>query len=242
MNDRKNRKMSQPIPTEAIADPINRACEILTSVAKSRTCVYRWLSLGFYPPDQDLVEAVMQGKLAAELTESTAWLGADQGDLIAKINKLVGQSDRPEDWQAEYQLLFGKSIQRVSPQESSYRWRDASHMLEAADSLAQALKQEYNQYGLAPIAGMEDSVAVECEFLSYLCERETENWALGSMRPARELRQQQRNFLADHLGVWFPEFSRNLIDRAAGSFYGHLASFGNTWFAFEHGAGYQGAA
>jgi TorA maturation chaperone TorD len=234
--------MNQSASIETTADPISRACDILTSVARSRARVYRWLSLGFYPPDQDLVEAVMQGQLAAELTESTAWLGADQGALTAKIDMLAGQSDQLEDWQVEYQRLFGKSIQRVSPQESSYRWRDASNVLEAADSLAQALKQEYNQYGLTPIAGMEDSVAVESEFLSYLCEREAENWALGSMSPARELRQQQRNFLTDHLGVWFPEFSRSLVDHSAGSFYGHLASFGNSWLSFEHGAGYQGAA
>jgi TorA maturation chaperone TorD len=234
--------MNQPAPNEIAADPISRACDILTSVARSRSRVYRWLSLGFYPPDHDLVEAVMQGQLSAELTESTAWLGADQSQLTAKIDKLVGQSDRLEDWQAEYQRLFGKSIQRVSPQESSYRWRDASNVLEAAGSLAQALKQEYNQYGLTPIAGMEDSVAVETEFLSFLCEREAENWVLGSMSSARELRQQQRNFLSDHLGVWFPEFSRSLADRSAGSFYVHLASFGNHWLSFEHGAGYQGAA
>jgi TorA maturation chaperone TorD len=222
-------------------DPTSRACDILTSIARSRSCVYRWLSLGFYPPDQVLIDALSQGRLAMELTEATAWLGADQEKLTGKIEKLAGhQQGRREDWQAEYNRLFGTSIQRVSLQESSYRWRDASHMLDAADSLASILKREYNQFGLIPIAGMEDSVAVECEFLTYLCEQEAENWAAHSMSSARELRQQQRNFLIDHLGLWFPEFSRNVIDCSANSLYGHLADFGNAWFALEHGAGYLG--
>ena len=240
MNDREINLTTQP---DVAADPIGRACGILISVARSRARVYRWLSLGFYPPDQDLVESANQGQLTAELIEATAWLGADQQKLIAEIEKMTThRKKRLQDWQAEYNRLFGKSIQRVLPRESSYRWRDASHVLEAADSLALALKEEYNQFGLTPIAGMEDSVAIECEFLAYLCEQESENWNIQAMSSASELRQQQRNFLTNHLGLWFPEFSHTISDCLADSFYDHLASFGNAWLSFEYGPGYLGVA
>jgi TorA maturation chaperone TorD len=238
-----DKEMNPPALTETSADPIRRACGILVCVARSRACVYRWLSLGFYPPDHDLVNAAGQGQLARELSDATAWLGTDQRVLTAKIEKLAEhQPERLEDWQAEYDRLFGKSIRRVLPQESSYRWRDASNMLEGVDSLTRALNQEYSQFGLTPIGGMEDCVAMEFEFMAYLCDQEAENWALLSMSTARELRQHQRNFLTDHLGVWFPEFSHNVLDCSADSFYGHLASFGNAWLSLEHGAGYMGAA
>jgi TorA maturation chaperone TorD len=238
MNDR---EINLPAPLDIANDPINRACDILTSVSRSRASIYRWLSLGFYPPDRDLVEAVNQGQLSAELTEATTWLGADQKKLIVKIEKLADyRQNQLEDWQAEYNRLFGRSIQRVSQRESSYRWRDTSHISEAADILTHTLKQEYNQFGLTPIEGIEDTVAVECEFLAYLCEQETKNWAIHTMSSARELRQQQRNFLINHLGLWFPEFSRNISDCLADSFYGYLASFGNAWLSFEYGAGYLG--
>jgi TorA maturation chaperone TorD len=240
MNDR---EISLPIPTDITDDPIGRACGIVASVSRSRANVYRWLALGFYPPDREWVDSVNRGQLAAELTEATSWLGADQNRLLDAIEKLAGYHQIPlENWQSNYERLFGKSIQHVSQQESTYRWRDASHLPEAADSLTQSLQQEYNQYGLTPIAGMEDTVAVECEFLAYLCEREAENWSAHAMSTARELRQQQRNFLTNHLGLWFPEFSRNITDCQSGSFYSHLASFGNVWLFFEYGAGYLGGA
>jgi TorA maturation chaperone TorD len=236
MNDK---EINLPASFDVADDPIGRACGILTSVSRSRASVYRWLSLGFYPPDRDLFESVNRGQLSAELTEATTWLGADRQKLIVEIEQLTDyRQNQLEDWQTEYNRLFGKSIRHVSQRESSYRWRDASHMLNTADSLTLALQQEYNQFGLTPIAGMEDTVAVECEFLAYLCEQETKNWAIHNMSSARELRQQQRNFLINHLGLWFPEFSRNITDCLADSFYGHLANFGNAWLSFEYGAGY----
>ncbi len=236
------RDINPPTSFDTAADPISRACDILTSVARSRASLYRWLSLGFYPPDQELVEAVNRGQLSAELFEATNWLGADQSKLSNEIEKLAGHRNVClEDWQAEYNRLFGKkSIQRVSQRESSYRWREAANMLDATDNLKSTLNQEYRQFGLTPMEGMEDTVAVECEFLSYLCSQETENWAIHSMSSGRELRQQERNFLIDHLGLWFPEFAHNILDCSLDSFYSHLASFGNVWLSFEYGAGYLG--
>jgi TorA maturation chaperone TorD len=236
-----NVKSNFPSLSTASNDPIGRACHILTSVSASRANVYRWLSLGYYPPDQDLIDAVNRGQLSAELIEATTWLGADQQKLKVEIDKLASHAQDSSDvWQADYNRLFGKSIQHVSPHESSYRWREASHVLDAANSLATALKQEYNQFGLMPLDGIVDTVAVECEFLAYLCEQESQNWAIQAMSSARGLRQQQQNFLANHLGLWFPEFSRNVADCLANSFYAHLALFGNTWLSFEYGAGYLG--
>ena len=235
--------LNLPTSSDVTDDPIGRACGILTSVSRSRASVYRWLSLGFYPPDQEWADSVNRGQLSAELTDATSWLGADQTRLLREIEKLASHCQSSlENWQSEYDLLFGKSIQHVSQQESTYRWRDASHMHEAADGLTQSLQQEYSQFGLTPIAGMEGTVAVEYEFLAYMCEREAENWAIHAMSAARELRQQQRNFLTNHLGLWFPEFSRNITDCLADSFYSHLANFGNTWLFFEYGAGYLGVA
>jgi len=231
------------IPASITNDPMGRACRILTTVSHGRAHVYRWLSLGFYPPDEEWVESIKQNRLSAELTEATAWLGADQQKLLPKIQNLAGpHSSLLEKWQAEYNRVFGKSIQRISPRESSYRWRDASHISDAADSLLGGLQQEYHQFGLMPIAGMEDTVAVECEFLAYLCEQESKEWSSHAMSAARELRQQQRNFLINHLGLWFPEFAHNVADCAADSFYSRLANFGDAWLSLEYGSGYLGGA
>ena len=112
MNDR---EINLPAPLDIANDPINRACDILTSVSRSRASIYRWLSLGFYPPDRDLVEAVNQGQLSAELTEATTWLGADQKKLIVKIEKLADyRQNQLEDWQAEYNRLFSSPISVTS--------------------------------------------------------------------------------------------------------------------------------
>ncbi len=225
-------------------DPRRRAFRILAHVADSRRCVYRWLALGFYPPDVDLITALATGQMVAEIEASTAWLGQDRDQLAESVRALRGCAGLSlADLDEEYSRLFGKSIERVAPRETAYRWRDVhdlSTVSPASNSIVRTLQQEYQQFNVAPIPGQEDHVAVELEFLSYLCEREAANWASSAGEAARLLRRQQRSFLDDHLGRWLSEFCQRVLERSTPQalFYGPLAAFTDSWLSLEHGPGY----
>lgn len=220
-------------------DPRRRAFDILSRVAADRGRVYRWLAIGFYPPDASLIAALNTGHMVDEIQASIAWLGEDRAKLQAGLSALQRFVDATlADLEADYARLFGKSVERVSPRESAYRWRDASDVLSATETIAQALRQQYTQFNTVPMNGHEDHVAVELEFLAFLCEREAASWASGAQERARQLRRQERVFLDDHLGRWLAEFCWRVCDRLPDTFYAALADLGDVWLSLEHGPGY----
>jgi len=204
--------------------------------------VYGWLALSFYPPDEALADALSSGALAAELVDATRWLGSDQVRLQPDLDALRGFTGITlEALQETYLRCFGRSVQRISPRESTYCWRDASDVLGAREDLVHVLLQEYRQFGVIPPPGQEDHIAVEFELLAYLCEREAAGWAAGQAAAAKQLRRQQRNFLDDHLGRWLPEFGWQLNNTMRGSFYACQARLADTWLELEYGPGYTAA-
>ena len=220
-------------------DPRLRAFEIVARAAKRRGQVYRWLAIGFYPPDADLVSALHTGRLVDEVEAATVWLGQDQARLMPHLKSLTDNaSAAASELEAHYARLFGKSVDRVPARESAYRWRDASDLLSTCDAVAQRLRQEYAQFNAASVNGRDDHVAIELEFLSFLCDREAAAWAADAPDEARQLRRRQRTFLDDHLGRWLAEFCRRVRDAAPGTFYAALAVLTDAWLSLEQGPGY----
>ncbi|HAX70208.1 MAG: Chaperone protein TorD [Anaerolineales bacterium] len=224
----------------SVSDPFQNAFGILTQVARDRGCVYRWLALGFYAPDEELVRSLREGLLKQELTQATYWLGMDQRPLSDCLNEVnaYANASLPE-LQAAYEALFGKNVSRIAARESAYLWRSVTHPADAAGELDRALINIYRQYGLKPQTGAEDSLSVQLEFIAYLCQLETQAWQAGTSQTARELRRQERAFLADHLGRWLPEFCQRVEERALPSFYTALSAFAFRWTKLEYGPGYS---
>lgn len=222
-----------------VSDPFLRAFEILSHVAADRSCVYRWLSLGFYAPDAALVEAICSGKLKQEWLDATSWLGKDQQSFLTCLNGLDQYTNVSlAELQDSHESLFGKSVERVSAREAAYCWRAATHPIEVVEEVNHTLINIYGQYGLKPRPGMEDSLPVELEFLSYLCQVEAKEWQAQASKTAREMRRQERAFLTDHLGRWLPEFCQRVDERMDRSFYSVLSALAIRWLKLEHGSGY----
>ncbi|MBI5301792.1 MAG: molecular chaperone TorD family protein [Chloroflexi bacterium] len=231
--------MITPTANTIETDPTLRACAILHQVARGRSQVYRWLALSFYAPDPELVSAVNSGRLVEEILLATVWFGEDRKKFLASLTKLRECTTLTlTDLENDYQRLFGKSIDRVPMRESAYRWREASALLETANELASSLRQHYGQFGVAPRENQEDLLPVELEFMAFLCARESDVWQVNASESARQLRLQERTFLDDHLGRWFPEFCRRVSDRAPSPFFDALIHLSDTWLDLEYGPGY----
>lgn len=235
---------SQPIPDPDPSagdpeSPYTSAFNTLSRVAQGRATVYCWLATAFYPPDDRLSAAVQAGTLVEELRAATTWLGDDQHRFAAVFRELDAFRDLTADaLAAVYDRSLGKGIDRVPPYESAYRWRDMSDIVNARDDLTRALAQTYSQYGVSAAEGEADHIAVELEFLGYLCTRETQAWAAAHADTARELRRQQRNFLDEHLGRWASSTAAMLNRRVPDTFYAAAGRLCDQWLQIDHGPGY----
>lgn len=216
--------------------PKERAYSILGRVAQARGAVYGWLAISFYPPDADLEQMLVQGTMARELWASTAWLGTDREALRADIEALKSFATCTlECLQAEHQRLFGKSVERVSPCEATYRWKGTGDILAAADDVQGWLQQLYAQFGVAPVEESADHIAVQMEFMAYLCSLEARQWQAGASHAARQLRRQESDFLADHPAQWIAEFHRQMARQTRPSFYAVAAGLAARWLSLEQG-------
>lgn len=222
-------------------NPQLRAFMILAQIALARSQVYRWLTLGFYPPDDRLVSAINSKQMMNEITAATVWLGQDQRRLQDSLTKLGEWSFTLEGLSGEYARLFCKSAERISMRESTYRWREVSTLLQSADDLVRSLRQRYGQFGVVPTQDQADALAVELEFMAFLCQRESDEWARQSSEVARQLRRQERTFMDDHLARWYPEFCWRVAEQAQVSFYGGLAQLTDAWLKLEYGPAYPTA-
>lgn len=104
------------------------------------------------------------------------------------------------------------------PFESVYTSDNGMLMQEARDG---ALAW-YRRYGLAKSDSWhdcEDHVALELEFEAYLLGRLIEAVAEGNAGEAARLGGAQRDFAAEHLQNWIPEFSRHVQMRSRTDFY-----------------------
>jgi TorA maturation chaperone TorD len=222
-----------------LIDPRERAFAILARVASSRETMYRWLALGFYAPDDQFAEALISQRLVHGVVAALEWLGKDQRLFDEGLQRLQHcRAVTLIELAAGYQRLFGKGLDRVSPREAAYRWRDASDLLNNGETIARLLRLQYQQFNIAPIVEREDHVAVELEFLSFLCGREAESWSNVLPDMARQLRRQQKSFLDDHLGRWLAEFCQRVQTRTQSNAYQGLALLADAWLKLEHGPGY----
>ena len=220
-------------------DVRERSFAILARVASNRETLYRWLALGFYAPDDQLIEALTSQRLVYGVGAALEWLGKDQQLFDEGLQRLQRcRAVTRAELVAEYQRLFGTGLDRVSPREAAYRWRDASDLLNNGEVIAHLLRLQYQQFDVAPVMERDDHVAVELEFLSFLCGREAASWSGSLPDMARQLRRQQKSFLDDHLGRWLAEFCQRVRTRTTSNLYAGLALLADAWLKLEHGSNY----
>ena len=228
----------ETIPAPHASALQNRSGEILGKTAAFRSEVYRWLALGFYPPDEVLVQGARSGQMAEEVRLATLWLGPDQALLAPAIHRLgeFKALTRYETGEA-YNRLFEKSLERISLREHSYRWQDAAGLGHNAAACTNTLSRVYASCGTKSVAGMEDHAAVELEFLAYLCSQEADSWQTLQFSAARGTRRFASAFLQEHLGRWLPEVCWRIKRQNTDRFYTALADLTANWLTLEIGSG-----
>lgn len=177
--------------------------------ARLRQAIYKLLGGLFLYPSEDRLARLGSGAAelqeVAELWRAAAFAAPLERMLAALVPGSAGRTPLRQ-LEEEYMRLF-QLKPAAPPYESFYLDPEG----QARASIASGLEGAYSEAGLAPsqdLNDMPDHLAVEFEFMSYLCGAEAEARLAGSDERADQARERQRAFLGGHLGRWFPRFAQ----------------------------------
>jgi putative dimethyl sulfoxide reductase chaperone len=197
----------------------------LELIAGWRSAAYRIFATLLLPPDVQRLRWL--GDLAGELRANDDDLAAfgfftPWQRLLERVEQLTDEDAGP--LQAEHVRLFviDPGGTPVFPYESAYvapRGQDTAW-------LSVQLTQTYRRSGLSLAPSLNenpDHVAVELEFMAFLCGREADSWARRAPDQVLEILGQQRLFLRLHLASWFGTFARRVRASTCQPLYAQVA-------------------
>lgn len=241
---------------------MQEAFDRLAAVAEDRGRVYGLLAVGFHEPGPDLATALGNGSYVSDLREALGWLGRDAEPFEPLLRDLAGVAadtgpdhvgcqegagSALQDLKVEYTRLFvGPGPAVAAPYESVYL--DGTAKGQPGTVMGEstlAVQREYDREGLQlspDHRDLPDHVAVELEFLYYLCNAEAEAWRRGDPDEARRLRNRQREFLGRHLSRWLPELADRVARGSRHPFYRTLAALCLHYVRIDQGEGFDPAS
>jgi TorA maturation chaperone TorD len=134
---------------------------------------------------------------------------------------------------AEYATLFLNMGRRpVHPFESVYTSSERLMMQEAHDEVLNIYLHE----GVGKVEEFklpEDHIAVELDFMSYLCQKNIDAIKKGDDEAASGYLTKQKDFLEKHLLVWIPAFCLDLEKMTRSIFYKAIANITRDFVEFD---------
>ena len=173
-----------------------------------RVAVYRMLSLAFYHPTSE----------AQNLWSSLSRLAGEYGFPLV-CEESTKQDARELEY--EYNKLFvGPEHVLCPPYESVYRSdRSEIELGLVMGPSTNDTKKRYKEAGLEiakDFKELPDHIAIELEFMYFLCANEAKS---KDFEEASLWRERQREFIASHIKTWFSNFSEMLELNAISCFY-----------------------
>jgi TorA maturation chaperone TorD len=213
-------------------DPLDKA-EVL-EILHGRAATYNFLS-------QVYRQEVFQSFLSDLVKELTSDAERDEAEseghrtlrAFAEGIREIDPANVKTELASEYAALFLNVSQRgVFPYESVYTSPERLLMQRARDEVL----AEYRKEGLSRIGEFkepEDHIAIELEFMAYLCQKTADAVKAGDRAAAVEYLQKQKDFLEKHLLVWVPQFCKDLLESTKSDFYKGIAQITEEHLSLE---------
>jgi len=179
----------------------------LSEATRLRYALYRFFAASFLYPRRDRLEQMEE---AVEVLKAcTPWLCrfAFYEPWRRWAERFLEQAEQPWGLKLAYTDLFGS----LPPQASVYL--DPDGLIRGR--LISELEAIYRGMGLVPSGAYPmppDHLAVELEFMAFLCQREASIWQEGP--PDLRLLSLERSFLSRHLRRWLARFARDVRRQA----------------------------
>jgi DMSO reductase family type II enzyme chaperone len=211
-------------------------------IAQVRGEIYKLLAVCFYEPNEALARDVVDGSLALALKNLLQKIEVPGWE--ESVTPLVGQPDGLDDvgmtlsLKRDYTRLFiGPGHLPAPPYESVHR-HDVPE-LERGLVMGRSTTDARRQYAAAGLqlspqfTDLPDHIAVELEFMCFLCAKEAEAWQTEDEEAAIRRQSAQHAFLSGHLGQWVPAFCGAVVEAAQTDFYRGLAQLARAYIEAE---------
>lgn len=181
----------------------------VAELARLRQGCYRFAAALFLYPGQGRLTklAAASGELQRRGDSLVAFpfFGLWQRLLTTLHGLVEGGTAKVEE---DYMRLF-----LVNPQALPYESFYLDPQRRATGWILAQLEGEYAKRGLALSPSLQetpDHVAVELEFMAFLCDLEAQAWERRDLRESCQALKWQHGFLDQHLKCWFPAFARQV--------------------------------
>ena len=183
----------------------------------SRMEAFRVLSDCYFLPDPGLIEKLKN------LEFNTANVCEPAFGFVQKMRKEFETDADLEAFKVEFSRLFVGPYEMPAAPYGSVYLEEGRKMM--GDSTLD-VKIRYREAGLNTAKTFKDApdhISAELEFMYYLIFKEIEAFSKSDTEAAIDFIQKQKSFLEDHLMLWVPQFTANIIENAETSFYQNLA-------------------
>jgi TorA maturation chaperone TorD len=213
--------------------------------AQMRGEVHRLLTLCFYAPTCELANDIARGSLALALRNllgNSKAMGWEEGISAIEACSVPQDGLNAESLygslKREYLRLFIGPGHLPAPPYESVHGQDVPELergLVMGRSTVDA-RRRYAEAGLQlspDFTDLPDHIAVELEFMYFLCAKEAEAWQVLDGEAALQRRAAEHAFLSEHLGKWVPTFCQAVTQAAQEEFYRGLACLTQVWVEGE---------
>ncbi len=192
--------------------------EELGSLARARGNVYKFLASCYLgEPSVDQIETLLNPAFQENLLQIV------NGPHVRLLEDFARSfNGNHSELQVEYNSLFVVPLAKyVKPYESAYRQGLAGA------GISREVARYYRSFG-AEVAedysDLPDHLGPELDFMHFLCERESENWAEGKTETATAYLAGEKGFLEHHLTQWLDQVCQEVQIKSETGFYRALAA------------------
>lgn len=218
----------------------------VSTVARTRSEIYKSLALCYYEPSKELVKGIRNGSIVSFFKDSFQELGETTPDFDEGIKILSFEKEKRNlrlgdfhlNLVVEYNRLFvGPGHLPAPPYESVYR-KDAPRFergLVMGESTIE-VGRKYREAGLRVSnrhADLPDHMGTELEFMYFLTRNEAEAREQDNKTIALGYLEKQKEFLKDHLIRWVPGFCVAVARSSKLDFYEGIAMITKAHIALE---------
>jgi|Deesub1362A_J573_1020465.scaffolds.fasta_scaffold00005_296 TorA maturation chaperone TorD len=203
----------------------------IREVLETRAHLYSFLSRVFLEePPREMIKDIVSGNFP--IPYSLGSLNEELEKGIKMLGDFIENAEKNEDalldqLTCEYTDLFiGPSRDIILPYESGYT--------KMAEKTIPDVKKMYKKAGIMKsneVHEREDHIALELEYMSYLCWKELE--ALDKGDTALELLEIQKDFMEKHLTNWTPNFCNDILKSKKAIFYKSIALITKGFLDFD---------
>ena len=187
----------------------------MADLAMLRQMSYSLLSALFLGSWRDTADQL--GDTACEVLVASGWASGMSfwpalSDFLRRLGELSSATVGATE--SKYQRLFGPT-----PSQNPVPLNETSFLLPGAEETGWVLASVERHYASAGIestaasGNIPDHIAVELEFVAFLCGMEADAWVAGEFKNARRMQGRQRRFLTQHTSNWSAVLLREIARR-----------------------------